>query len=171
MISKEHLLEIPNIITLIRVLLIPVFIILYLYGYPFIAAVVFAITAASDVLDGYLARKHKLITPLGTLLDPIADKLLIIAGLILLLDKIPLWMVLVIITRELFITVKRAFLLRKKEIIAASWPGKLKTLMQVVAITAVMISFPGYWWFMLAAVIFTLYSMVDYLPQLFGRKN
>ena len=159
----------PNQITYIRILLIPVFVIFLLMDIPYrdyIAAFIFIILSLSDALDGYIARKKQQITGIGKILDPIADKLLISAALIFLIGRIQLWMVVVIIVRELVITVARIFFLPKKIVISASNLGKIKTISQIVAILAVILSVPFNWWFMLLAVIITVVSGLDYLIKM-----
>jgi len=113
----RHILSRPNQITYIRILLIPVFAIFLLMEIPYkdyIAAFIFIVLSLSDALDGYIARKKQQITGIGKILDPIADKLLISTALIFLIGRIPLWMVVVIIVRELVITIARIFFLPKK---------------------------------------------------------
>lgn len=160
----------PNQITFIRILLIPVFVAFLLLEIPYrdyIAAFIFIMLSASDALDGYIARRKKQITGIGKIIDPIADKLLISAALIFLIGRLQLWMAVVIIVREIVITVARLFLLPKK-VIAASILGKIKTVSQIVAIVAVIINFPYNYWLMLIAVVITVLSGFDYLIKM-GR--
>jgi len=159
----------PNQITYIRILLIPVFVIFLLMEAPYkdyIAAFIFIILSLSDALDGYIARKKKQITPSGKILDPIADKLLIATALIFLIGRVQLWMAIVIIVRELVITVARLFFLPKKVVISASKLGKIKTISQIVAIIAVILNLPFNWWLMLIAVIITVVSGLDYIIKM-----
>jgi len=154
-----------NMVTIGRILAIPIFIIiLYLpikYN-SWIAAVVFCAIASTDALDGWLARKRKQITKTGAVLDPLADKLLIAAALIFLIGQgIEAWMAYVIIAREFLVTGLR-ILTRRKEVIRASWLGKIKTLSQIIGIVSVLIGFAYSWQLMLIATIFTLASGVDY---------
>ena len=159
----------PNQITYIRILLIPVFVIFLLMDIPYrnyIAAFISIILSASDAFDGYIARKKQQVTKIGQILDPIADKLLISAALIFLIGRIQLWMVVVIIIREIVITVARIFFLPKKVVIGASNLGKIKTISQIVAIVAVILNVPFNWWLMLIAVIVTIVSGLDYLIKM-----
>jgi|TARA_Y100000310_G_scaffold284075_1_gene306602 CDP-diacylglycerol--glycerol-3-phosphate 3-phosphatidyltransferase len=159
----------PNQITCIRILLIPIFVIFLLMEMPYgdyIAAFIFIILAASDALDGYIARKKQQVTGLGKILDPIADKLLISTALIFLIGRIELWMAVVIIARELIITAARICFLPKKVVIAASNLGKIKTISQIIAILAVILNVPFNWWIMLLAVIITVASGLDYLVKM-----
>lgn len=161
----------PNQITFIRILLIPIFVMFLLMELPYrdyIAAFIFIILSISDALDGYLARKKKQTTKIGKIIDPIADKLLIAAALIFLIGRIQLWMAVVIIARELIITVARLLFLPKKVVIPASKLGKLKTISQIIAIVAVILNAPFNWWLMLIAVIITVVSGLDYLVKM-GR--
>jgi len=158
--------NLPNKITILRILLIPVFIaILYMKVkyIEYIAAFVFIILALTDALDGYIARKTKQVTRLGKLIDPLADKLLVSAALIFLIGRgIPAWMAFVIIAREFIVTGLRLVLSDKITIHASKW-GKIKTISQIIAIVTVIINFPYNWYFMLIAVILTLVSGMDYL--------
>jgi len=157
--------NVPNRITILRILLIPVFIVLlYVKAryVEYVAAIVFIILALTDALDGYIARKRKEVTKLGKLIDPLADKLLISAALIFLIGRgVPEWMAFIIIAREFAVTGLR-LVLSSKITIHASFLGKIKTISQIVAIIAVIINFPFSWYFMLIAVILTLISGVDY---------
>ena len=159
--------NLPTKITVLRIILIPVFIALLIIEFPnsnWYAAIVFTIVALSDAVDGYLARKKKLITNMGKLLDPIADKLLVASALIFLTGKgIDAWMTFIIIGRELLVTGWRLAAIEKGITIAASNSGKIKTIVQMVAIVAVLIKFPGNWYFMLAAVLITIYSGAEHL--------
>ena len=117
----------PNQITFIRILLIPIFVMFLLLDLPYknyIAAFIFIILSLSDALDGYIARKHKQVTGIGKIIDPIADKLLIGTALIFLIGRIQLWMAVAIIARELIITIARILFLSKKVVISASILGK-----------------------------------------------
>ena len=139
----------PNVITYLRILLIPIFVVFLLLDMPYknyIAAFIFIILSLSDALDGYIARKHRKVTNIGKIIDPIADKLLIAAALIFLIGRIQLWMAIVIIVRELVITIARILFLPKKVVIPASILGKVKTISQIVAIVAVILNAPFNWW-------------------------
>ena len=159
----------PNQITFIRILLIPVFVAFLLTDLQYknyIAAFIFIVLSLTDALDGYIARKHKLITGIGKILDPIADKLLISAALIFLIGRIQLWMAIVIIARELIITFARLSFLPKKIVIPASILGKIKTITQIIAIVAVILNIPFNLWLMFIAVIITVVSGLDYLIKM-----
>ncbi len=132
-------LNLPNLLTLTRILLIPVFVVLFVTPDPdrsLMAAIVFVVAAVTDMLDGYLARRSGQVTKLGKLLDPIADKLLVLSALILLVnvDRVSALVAILIIARELGVTGIRAIAASEGFIIAAETTGKYKMALQVVAI-------------------------------------
>ncbi len=132
-------LNLPNLLTLTRILLIPVFVVLFVTPDPdrsLMAAIVFVVAALTDMLDGYLARRSGQVTKLGKLLDPIADKLLVLSALILLVnvDRVSALVAILIIARELGVTGVRAIAAGEGMIIAAETTGKYKMALQVVAI-------------------------------------
>ncbi len=129
------MLNLPTILTFSRIIIILPFI-LVTPGNPFLGAIIFAIAAITDLLDGYFARKNKQVTKFGILLDPIADKLLVIAALILLVDIeiIPAWIAILIIIREFVVTGMRIVALTRDIVIPAEMGGKLKVTFQITAI-------------------------------------
>jgi CDP-diacylglycerol--glycerol-3-phosphate 3-phosphatidyltransferase len=132
-------LNLPNLLTLTRILLIPVFVVLFVtpdQDRSLMAAIVFVVAAVTDMLDGYLARRSGQVTKLGKLLDPIADKLLVLSALILLVnvDRVSALVAILIIARELGVTGIRAIAAGEGMIIAAETTGKYKMALQVVAI-------------------------------------
>jgi CDP-diacylglycerol--glycerol-3-phosphate 3-phosphatidyltransferase len=135
----QESLNLPNFITLTRILLIPVFVVLFATPTPdrsLSAALVFAIAAVTDLLDGYLARRNGQVTTLGKLLDPIADKLLVLSALILLvnIDRVSALVAILIIAREVAVTGIRAIAAGEGMVISAETTGKYKMALQVVAI-------------------------------------
>lgn len=137
--AQEQNVNLPNVLTVARILLIPVFILVFASPTPersLAAAAVFLIAAATDFLDGYLARRRSQVTRLGRLLDPIADKLLVLSGLILLVQfgRVAAWVAIVIIARELAVTGVRALAASEGVILSAESTGKYKMIAQVVAI-------------------------------------
>jgi CDP-diacylglycerol--glycerol-3-phosphate 3-phosphatidyltransferase len=144
------------------------------YG-EYIAAAIFILAASTDGLDGYIARKRKQITNFGKLLDPLADKLLISAALISLVElkQISAWVAVIIIGREFFVTGLRAVVASEGVIIAASKLGKYKTVSQIIAISALLLSdflelflpFNLGLYAMYVAVFFTVWSGVDYFVK------
>jgi len=174
-----------NRVTLARMVLIPVFLVILLarlsvWG-PWLAAAVFALLAATDVVDGYLARSRDEVTTFGKFIDPLADKLLVTAALVALvdLDRLPSWIALVIISRELVVSGLRLVAVAEGRVIAASSFGKFKTVFQVIAIVAFIVKdssvLPRYlgdaganafqwiaWAVMAIALVLTVWSMIDY---------
>jgi len=172
-----------NLVTLARIALIPLFVSILLSNAPgayWQASLVFALAALTDSLDGYIARRFDQITKLGIFLDPLADKLLITAALICLVvqQKVPAWIVVVILARELLITGLRTVKARKGVAIPASWGGKIKTLTQVFAILIIIltpiyqeiISYPLGIWAIYVAMIVTIITGVDYIIKAASPK-
>ena len=142
--SEAPLLNIANALTVVRLVLVPVFIWLMLRSGDAVrlaAALVFALAAATDRLDGQLARSRNLVTSFGKIADPIADKALISTALICLNinGSLPVWVTIVILVREIGITIWRMFELRKGNVVPASKGGKLKTVLQTIAVTLFLI--------------------------------
>ena len=138
----------PNFITLVRILLIPVFVALFITPTPdrsLSAAVIFVIAAVTDMLDGYIARRTGQVTKLGKLLDPIADKLLVLSALILLVnvDRVSALVAILVIAREVAVTGIRAIAAGEGMIIAAETTGKYKMALQVVAIVLLILEGTG----------------------------
>jgi CDP-diacylglycerol---glycerol-3-phosphate 3-phosphatidyltransferase len=169
-------LNVPNFLTVVRILLVPVIVVALLEGTPnadMLAAIVFAVAAFTDGLDGYIARSRGSVTTFGKLMDPLADKLLIIAPLVSLvsLGRIAAWVAMVIIAREFAITALRMLAVEQGVVIAASTLGKLKTITQVAAIFAVIaVSSTPLWVDLLVylAVLTTVASGADYF---FGLRR
>lgn len=127
--------NLPTILTLSRIVLIPVFVIV-VYQHPFWGAAVFGIASITDFLDGYFARRSGQVTKFGIILDPLADKFLIISALVVLVDmaRLSAWIAIVIIVREFFVTGLRVVALSKDIVIRAEMGGKLKTTTQIIAV-------------------------------------
>lgn len=137
--------NIANKLTLLRIVMIPVFMFLLLEGLSFWAFVVFALASLTDFLDGYLARKYNLITNFGKFMDPLADKLLITSALICFvqLGMINAWVVVIILSREFIVSIFRAIAAAEGIVIAASWWGKAKTISQMFMVIVLLIgNFP-----------------------------
>jgi CDP-diacylglycerol---glycerol-3-phosphate 3-phosphatidyltransferase len=163
-------LNLPNALTLLRIMLVPVVVVALLdettYG-DAIAAGVFALAALTDTLDGYIARHRNAITTFGKLMDPIADKLLVTAALVALvsLERLQAWIAMVIIAREFAVTGLRGVAAEQGVVIQASWLGKVKTILQVAAIICLIAVDPaplGVELLVYAAVAATVISGVDY---------
>ncbi|MYL23896.1 CDP-diacylglycerol--glycerol-3-phosphate 3-phosphatidyltransferase [Vreelandella massiliensis] len=170
--------NIPNILTLIRVAFIPLLVVLFYLPFSWsmpLAAGLFALASITDWLDGYLARRWNQSTPFGAFLDPVADKLMVAIALALLIERFDTWLLtlpaLVIIGREIVISALREWMaeMGKRGSVAVSWIGKLKTTLQMVAIL-ILITFPpghslsilGITTLFVAAAL-TLWSMIQYL--------
>lgn len=174
--TSSAFLTIPNLITTSRIFLIPVFLFLFLTPTPvnsLWAAITFLLASATDLLDGYVARKMAQVTRLGKLLDPIADKLLVISALVLLVayQRVPALLAILLIGREMTITGLRAIASDYKVLIPAERLGKYKTFLQVIGITALILdpSFSNlHLWgeaVLWVAVILSLISAVQYFYQ------
>lgn len=166
----------PNMLTTLRVIMIPffvVFLLLDITAYDnYIALAIFIAASLTDMLDGYLARKNNQVTNFGKFMDPLADKLLVSAALICLveLDRIPCWIVIVIISREFIISGFRLVASDNGIVIAASWWGKLKTVSQMIMIILLIGDFGGVFnvlgtVFIYLALILTVVSLVDYIAK------
>ena len=163
-------LNLPNALTLLRIMLVPVVVVALLdetsYG-DAIAAGVFALAALTDTLDGYIARHRGAVTTFGKLMDPIADKLLVTAALVALvsLERLQAWIAMVIIAREFAVTGLRSVAAEQGVVIQASWLGKVKTILQVAAIICLIAFDPAplsVELLVYAAVAATVISGVDY---------
>jgi CDP-diacylglycerol---glycerol-3-phosphate 3-phosphatidyltransferase len=166
----------PNVLTLARILLVPVLVVALLdqtdHG-DLLAAIAFALASLTDAIDGYLARSRNAVTTFGKLMDPVADKLLIVAALVALvsLDRLPGWVAMVIIAREFAVTVTRLAATQQGVVIAANWWGKAKTITQVVAIFFAIAYDPTPAWvdvLVYGAVVITVVSGIDYF---FGLRR
>lgn len=182
--------NLPNKITVARILLIPVFLVIMLVNFSwgeltllgvtlpmthFIGALIFIIASTTDWIDGHFARKYNLVTDLGKFLDPLADKLLVSSALIVLvgLDMAPAWIAIVIISREFAVTGLRLVLAGGGEVVAANMLGKIKTWAQIVAISALLlhnmifalVSLPFDIIALWVALIFTIWSGWDYFAK------
>ncbi|MBQ4630531.1 MAG: CDP-diacylglycerol--glycerol-3-phosphate 3-phosphatidyltransferase [Clostridia bacterium] len=184
--------NLANKITMTRILMIPLFMVAYLWNFPYnelVACIIFAIAALTDGVDGYVARNYKMVTDFGKFIDPLADKLLIATALICFVEarEIAGYMAVVIIAREFIVTGLRTVAMSKGVVIAASMTGKIKTCIQIIAVICVFLfgnpqaneitasqsmminAFgneysPGYI-AMFVATIFTVYSGIEYLVK------
>lgn len=169
--------NLPNKLTLLRVLLIPFFIVFMLVDVfgeadKYIALVIFAVASITDMLDGKIARKYNLVTNFGKFMDPMADKLLVCSAMICMIDdRLQSWIVIVIISRELIISGFRTVAADNGVVIAASWWGKWKTTSQMIMIILLILDLDFAWYgvveyiFIYLALILTLVSLVDYLVK------
>jgi CDP-diacylglycerol--glycerol-3-phosphate 3-phosphatidyltransferase len=183
--------NLPNKITISRIILIPIFVVMMLVRIEewgnitilgatmpvthLIGALIFIIAATTDWIDGYYARKLNLVTNMGKFLDPLADKLLVSAALIVLveLQMAPSWIVIIIVSREFAVTGLRLVLAGEGEVVAANMLGKIKTWTQIIAISALllhniffeMFSFPFDELALWVALFFTVWSGLDYFVK------
>ncbi len=171
--------NLANKITLGRVIAIPFFVLVILsdiFSDPtrrYVGIAIFILASLSDALDGYIARSRNLVTNFGKFMDPLADKLLVSAALIALVElgNLPAWVVIIIISREFIITGFRLIASDNKVVIAASFWGKVKTITQMIMIIVVMFDFQGsfFYWInftlIALAVFFTVLSAVDYVVK------
>ncbi|EFI42283.1 CDP-diacylglycerol--glycerol-3-phosphate 3-phosphatidyltransferase [Peptoniphilus sp. oral taxon 386] len=163
--------NLPNKLTFIRILLVPIFVFLMYMNFEgarVIATIVFAIASFTDFLDGYIARKNKLVTNFGKFADPLADKILVCSALICLtsIGDIPAWSVIVIISREFAVTGFRIIAASENITIAASKLGKIKTVSQLIAIIVLLTNITSLYktglYIFYFAVFFTILSGIDY---------
>lgn len=182
--------NLPNKLTVIRICMIPLFIIVVSEGFDWgvisiagtvvplnqlIGMIIFAVASLTDWLDGKIARAKGLVTNFGKFADPLADKMLVMTAFIILVGqgKVASWIVAIIVCRELAVTGLRLLLVEDGEVMAAAWPGKVKTATQMLAIILLMINnapfealgFPLAQILLYICLIFTIYSGIDYFWQ------
>ena len=169
--------NLPNKLTILRVIMIPFFVLALLYNggenqtLRYVAAAIFIIASLTDMLDGKIARKYNLVTNFGKFMDPLADKLLVCSALICLVElkELPAWMVIVIISREFIISGFRLVASDNGVVIAASYWGKFKTTFQMIAVVLLIVEIPALSMVTTAvvwiALILTVISLVDYIAK------
>ena len=171
--------NLPNKLTILRVIMIPFFVAALLYdgganqNMRYVAAALFIIASLTDMLDGKIARKYNLVTNFGKFMDPLADKLLVSAAMICMIElgMLPAWVVIIIISREFIITGFRLIAAEGGLVIAASWWGKIKTTVQMVMSVFLIVNFDGKVVnivenvLIYAAILLTVISLVDYLVK------
>ena len=169
--------NLPNKLTVLRVCMIPFFVVMLLLNggenqtYRYIAAAIFIVASLTDMLDGKIARKYNLVTNFGKFMDPLADKLLVCSALICLVDlkQLPAWMVIVIISREFFISGFRLVASDNGIVIAACYWGIFKTTFQMISVILLIVRIPALtvltqicvW----TALVLTVISLVDYIAK------
>lgn len=186
-----------NVVTLVRILLVPVFVVAIISPWPdylpqwpdaeawkpWVAALIFAVLSCTDALDGYLARRRGEVTNFGKFIDPLADKILVAAALLSLveLQLLPSWVALLIIAREFIVSGLRMLVATHGIVVAASWYGKAKTVFQIIAILLFIVKgsdqllslhpdmevtlYAVSWFFMAIALVLTVVSMIDYFVK------
>ncbi len=167
--------NLPNQLTLLRIIAIPVFIVVLMMGHGYIATIIFIAAAITDMLDGHIARKYNLVTNFGKLMDPLADKLLVMSALVCLvqLGHVPGWMAIVILAREFAVTGLRQVAASEGIVIAAGTTGKIKTITQMIAIPLLLldnwpcryIGVPLDQIFLWISVVMTIVSGVEYIVK------
>ena len=167
--------NLPNKLTVLRMIMVPFFVLFMLtdIGGPankWITLVIFCVASLTDMLDGKIARARNLVTNFGKFMDPLADKLLVSAAMICLvsIDRLPAWMVIIIISREFAISGFRLIAADNGIVIAASWWGKFKTVSQMIMIILLIANLGGIFTileqiFMWVALILTVVSLADYI--------
>lgn len=171
--------HIPNILTIIRLILIPIIFIFAMQGNYFIAIVLLVLSGITDVLDGFIARKFNLISTLGTLLDPLADKLTQISTLLVLVlqNIIPLWILIILLLKEISMIIGATFLFKKETVaIPSKWYGKTATVLFYVAIFFSMLkkqfafdyTFDLYLYYI--ALFFAVFALIMYF-RIFNEKR
>ena len=164
--------NLPNKLTLLRIIMIPVFVVLLYLDFPFnnlVALAVFILASITDTLDGYIARKYNLITDFGKFMDPIADKLLVTAAMLVFVDwhMMPAWVVIVVVAREFIVSALRLVAANNGRVIAAGWSGKVKTASTMVCICIMLLGLPQWVNAVCSAVILvtTADSGIEYLVK------
>lgn len=176
--------NIPNMLSLFRLLAIPFVVFFLFFSGPlasFMAALIFSLASITDLLDGYIARQQKTETPVGKLLDPMADKLLITSAMIMLisLERIPAWIVVLIVGREIAVTGLRGIASAQGIVIAASNWGKAKTVFQCIALIGLLLHYEylGINFHLLGmillgiALVITLWSGLDYFFKFYREHQ
>lgn len=142
---SNRIFTVPNLISAIRLCLVPVFLILLLNGYDLAAAFLFALAAGTDWIDGQIARRTNQVSKLGQLLDPAVDRILMIVGVagLFIVGRLPLWIIVFVVARDLLLLVGGAYLLkRRKKRVAVIYPGKVATTLLFVGFAALLLNWP-----------------------------
>ncbi len=191
--TSDPRLNLPNLLTLLRILAVPVVVLLLYtpageisFARSIVAFVLYIAASLTDLLDGYLARRYQMVTPFGKLFDPLADKLLVCAALIMLVPpgRVAAWMVVIVVAREIGVTALRGVASTEGVVIAASALGKAKTLLLNIGVAALILHYP-FWglgtvfgarfveWFGLgflsAGIVLTAWSGLDYFLRFLGE--
>ena len=171
--------NLPNKLTMLRVILVPVFMVFAAYSrygtadfnptFALIAGIIFAVASFTDFLDGYLARKNNLVTDFGKFMDPLADKMLVMAAMCYFVEcgQMPGWCLAIVLLREFAVSGMRLVAVEQGRVIAAAWSGKVKTASTMVCLCAMLLNvFGAYAWFdplcNAVIVLTTAYSGIEY---------
>ena len=164
--------NIANKLTMLRVALIPVFLVILYWGFPYsryVALAIFIIASLTDYVDGHLARSRNLVTDFGKFMDPLADKVLVITAMLwfVQIDVLPAWAVAIVILREFAVSGMRLIAVEKGRVIAAAWSGKVKTASTMVCLCLLFLPLPSILIWICVAVIVgtTLWSGVEYFVK------
>ena len=134
--------NLPNKLTMARIIAVPVFIVLYMMGYKEISCILFIVASVTDTLDGSIARKRGLVTNFGKIMDPLADKILVYSAFLCLVEDgiVPAWMLIIILFREFMVSGLRTVAAADGVVIAAGTTGKLKTILQMIAVPLLLLN-------------------------------
>ena len=162
--------NLANKLTMLRIVLIPVFVVVLYARFPFhmyVALLIFILASLTDMLDGKIARKYNMVTDFGKFLDPIADKMLVTSAMLVFTawHWMPAWVVIVVIAREFMVSALRLVAATNGRVIAAGWSGKVKTASTMVCICLMLLGLPGIVNALCSAIILvtTAYSGAEYL--------
>ncbi len=167
--------NLPNKLTMMRMVAVPFFICAFMFEFYLVAFAIFILASATDMLDGYIARKYNMITNFGKIMDPLADKILVYSAFCLMIDNlVPAWMFIIILAREFVVAGMRTVAASEGIVVAAGLSGKIKTVLQMIAVPCLLLvpAFPdntilmyismGFLW---ASLVMTIYSGVEYVVK------
>ncbi len=168
--------NLPNKLTVLRMIAVPFFIAMYMMGWALPAVILFILASLTDMLDGQIARKHNLVTNFGKIMDPLADKILVYSAFCMMVEDgtVPGWMMIVILAREFVVSGMRTVAASEGIVVAAGMSGKIKTVLQMIAVPLllmlaafpdVMILYYTAYGFLWASLIMTVVSGVEYIMQ------
>lgn len=167
--------NLPNKLTIARVIAVPFFIAAYLLNYYIAAFLIFIGASLTDMLDGKIARKYSLVTNFGKIMDPLADKILVYSAFCLMIpQQVPGWMLIIILAREFTVAGMRTVAASEGIVIAAGMSGKIKTVLQMITVPLLLLvpAFPDFvplYWaaqiFLWASLVMTVYSGIEYVMQ------
>jgi CDP-diacylglycerol--glycerol-3-phosphate 3-phosphatidyltransferase len=167
--------NLPNKLTIVIIIMVPFFIVLYMMNYTWPAFIIFVVAALTDLIDGKIARKYNMITNFGKIMDPLADKILVYSAFCCMVENglIPAWMLIVILSREFIVGGMRTVAASEGIVVAAGMSGKIKTVLQMIAVPMLLLigAMPWSFWttasyvMLWASLIMTIYSGVEYTLQ------
>ena len=165
--------NLPNKLTLARIIAVPVFVVLYMRGLFIPAFIIFILASLTDMLDGKIARKYNLITNFGKIMDPLADKILVYSAFCLMVEDgaVPSWMLIIILLREFAVSGMRTVAAANGIVIAAGMSGKIKTVLQMIAVPLLILRSVHPMLqllatvFLWASLVMTVYSGIEYIAQ------